>query len=342
MASTNRRVTQNKNVEFIHNLMSGALLDDIKVECERLEQFKFETDASLRRLMSSSRDIVKDAIQDIVDTGSHDEIHALKKVSLNDRAKHANLPLLIESMRVKVPVWIFGDTGSGKTTAAAQAAEMFDLEFRFISVCPTTTKSELFGYMDANGHYNSTAFREIFENGGVFLIDEIDNGNPSILSVLNAALANDACSFPDGNITRHPDALFIAAANTIGRGADTKYVGRNALDATTLDRFVFIRMDIDENMENAISGGEFNNELVTDISEGGKMTMEEWRTFVRKSRKACLEIGLEHIISPRATIYGQKLLGVGVGRQHVEDMCIWKGIRESDRRKIEGTMENYK
>ena len=126
---------------------------------------------------------------------------------------------------------------------------MLELPFRFISVCPTTTKSEFFGYRDAVGKYHSTAFREIFEGGGVFLIDEIDNGNSSSLSVLNTALVNDHCAFPDGNIERHPDAVFVAAANTIGRGADVRYIGRNALDATTLDRFVFVRMDIDENLE---------------------------------------------------------------------------------------------
>jgi cobaltochelatase CobS len=213
-------------------------------------------------------------------------------------------------------------------------AESLNLPFRFLSVCPATTKSDFLGYRDASGVYRSTAFREIYESGGVFLIDEIDNGNPSILAVLNTALANDHCAFPDGNIERHEKAVFVAAANTIGRGADVRYIGRNALDATTLDRFVFVRMDIDENLENALTGGKFDHEAIVDIAEGGPVTITEWRTFVRQVRHACAELGIEHIVSPRATIYGSLLISAGVGKTHLEEMCIWKGMRETDRRKV--------
>ncbi|OGI26197.1 MAG: hypothetical protein A3J76_01210 [Candidatus Moranbacteria bacterium RBG_13_45_13] len=152
--------------------------------------------------------------------------------------------------------------------------------------------------------------------------------------MLNTALANDCCAFPDGNISRHKEALFVAAANTIGRGADVRYIGRNALDATTLDRFVFIRMDIDENLETALCGGRYDHSVIVDISEGGKVNAKEWCDFARKVRHACLELGIEHIVSPRAVIYGQLLTTAGVGRKYLEELCIWKGIRETDKRKI--------
>ena len=51
--------------------------------------------------------------------------------------------------------------------------------------------------------------------------------------------------------TRHPDFVCIAAANTWGRGADREYVGRNELDASTIDRFLMgtVPMDYDESLE---------------------------------------------------------------------------------------------
>jgi len=308
-------------MEAIGDLVSGKTL-------KRLEQ-----------LASSDRAIVQDVIREILSSdGNRHDLPLLNKIIASESAQHKNTPLLMAAMQARVPVWLHGDAGSGKTIAASFVAGSLELPFRFISVCPTTTKSEFFGYRDAMGQYHSTAFREVFGNGGVFLIDEIDNGNPSILSVLNTALANDCCAFPDGNISRHREALFVSAANTIGRGADVRYIGRNALDATTLDRFVFVRMDIDENLENALCGIAYDYSVVVDIGEGGKVGAKEWCEFARKVRYVCRDLGIEHIVSPRALIYGQRLTAVGVGRKHLEDMCVWKGIRETDKRKIQECM----
>ncbi|PSO46410.1 MAG: hypothetical protein BRC24_02135 [Parcubacteria group bacterium SW_4_46_8] len=262
------------------------------------------------------------------------EVSEVKQAVNNTIAKHRKLPLLRVAVQTKVPVWLYGDSGSGKSTAARQVAEECGLDFRFISVCPTTSKSDLLGYNDAAGNYHPTAFREIYENGGVFLIDEIDNGNPSVLAVLNAALSNEHCAFPDGNVARHEDTRIIAAANTIGRGASFEYVGRNALDITTLDRFVYIRMDIDENLEAALTGGDYDPDEAVDISAGGAVDTAQWRSFVQSVRDACHELGVNHLVSPRACIYGHRLIQAGVGCRHLERMCVWKGISPEEKEKI--------
>ena len=108
------------------------------------------------------------------------------------------------------------------------------------------------GYMDATGDYVRTAFRNAFEHGGVFLFDEVDNGNANALGVVNSALANGSMAFPDGMVKRHPDFLCVASANTYGRGADRQYVGRQALDAAFMDRFEVIHVDYDEALEEAL------------------------------------------------------------------------------------------
>jgi hypothetical protein len=331
------RLTKEKRTELeqLQGLLTGETLGLVQQELKKVESIRDETVVWMERFMSADREIVRDVVRELLsDKKAKEELPVLQEILFETKPQHCNITLLLAAIRAKIPVWIYGDTGSGKTTAASQVSEMLEIPFRFISVCPTTTKSELFGYNDAAGNYHSTAFREIFEHGGVFLIDEIDNGNPSILSVLNAALANNWCAFPDGNIERHENAVFVAAANTIGRGADTKYVGRNALDATTLDRFVFVRMDIDEDLEEAIVNGTTVSSAQTDISEGGRVQLKTWIKFIRDVRRACHALGLEHIVSPRAMIYGSKLLSVGVGVTHVENMCVWKGIRETDKKKI--------
>jgi len=97
-------------------------------------------------------------------------------------------------------------------------------------------------------------------------------------------------------------------------------------------------MDIDENLEEALTKGKWNRKEVADIGLGGEVKPGEWLRFVRAVRRACQDLGIEHIVSPRANLYGQRLIQIGVGRTHLEEMCVWKGIRETDKRKIQGRL----
>ena len=128
-----------------------------------------------------------------------------------------------------------GPAGSGKTTAAHEAAKALGIPFYFTGAIDSAYK--LTGFIDAQGRTVRTAFREAFEHGGVFLFDEMDSSMPAALLAFNAALANGHADFPDGIIKRHPDFRAIAACNTFGGGANRQYVGRMQLDAASLDRF---------------------------------------------------------------------------------------------------------
>lgn len=323
------------SLQTILDVFSGKTLRDIQAERASLEAVRDTIAHEAEVFASSEHALVRGALEELLSGEVLPRLPALQQIVSETGARHRNTPLIMAALKANVPAWIHGDAGSGKTTAAFKAAHALGLQFRFISVCPTTTKSELLGYMDATGTYRGTAFREIFENGGVFLIDEIDNGNPSILAILNAALANGYCAFPDGNVKRHEEARFLAAANTIGRGADVRYIGRNALDATTLDRFVYVRMDIDENLEGALVGQRFNPKKIANLALGGSVTPEDWYGFVTQVRETCHTLGIQHLVSPRATLYGVRLIEAGVGRTHLEEMCIWKGLRDTDRTKIQ-------
>lgn len=155
-----------------------------------------------------------------------------------------------------IHVYLYGPAGTGKTQIAEQVAQSLGLAYGSISVCAQSSKVDFLGYMDASGSYVSTEFRKRYENGGVFLIDEIDNGNPNVLAVLNAALANGCMAFPDGMIKRHPDFRCIAAANTFGTGATEQYIGRNPIDAATQDRFLKVFIGYDATLEKQIFGNQ--------------------------------------------------------------------------------------
>ncbi len=103
--------------------------------------------------------------------------------------------------------------------------------------------------------FQSTQFLDVYENGGVFLLDEMDACDENVLVAINSALANGYVAVPNrvGKPVayRHPDFVCVGAANTFGRGADRLYVGRTQLDESTLDRFRFgvVPMDYSEELE---------------------------------------------------------------------------------------------
>ena len=251
------------------------------------------------------------------------------------RASHLHAPLLKAALMADVPVWLYGEAGSGKSTAAEQMADELDLSFRSISLGPSTSKADLMGYRDATGEYRSTAYRETYEDGGVFLFDEIDNAHPSVLTILNNSIANNQGEFPDKRISRHDDTRFIAAANTIGRGATAEYVGRTPIDAATIDRFAFVPMDIDPELEEAlVLGSQVRNSYV-DISSGGVPNAREWLAVVRAHREAVSELGIRAIIGQRAALYGKRLAEQGVGKDWLSEMLLYKGMKKYDREKLE-------
>ena len=212
---------------------------------------------------------------------------------------------------------LVGEAGSGKSRGTEEMANALDLDFYSLSVNPQTTKVDFFGYMDANGKYVETGFFRAVKYGGVFLADEIDAGNPSILTAINAVTGgNKFVSFPGEMVEVHKDFIFVGAANTYGRGADRQYVGRNQLDAATLDRFVSLDWGYDESLEREITGN------------------DEWVSKVQRIRSAVNELGIRHVVSPRASINGSKLLQAGFDEERVLEMVVFKGLDESSRESI--------
>lgn len=232
-------------------------------------------------------------------------------------AAHSQLPALIKMLAANVPVMMVGPAGSGKSHAAHQAATALGLRFFAQSVCAQTTESRLLGYMDAVGNYVRSLFREAYESGGVFLLDEIDAGNPNVLAALNSALSNGTCAFPDRMVQRHDEFRAVATANTWGQGATVEYIGRQPLDAATLDRFISLRWNYDDNLESALC----NN--------------AEWLGFVRAVRAEIEARGIKHVVSPRASIYGARLLEAGLIRKQVEQVALFKGMEEGSANAIQ-------
>lgn len=216
-------------------------------------------------------------------------------------------------------VALVGPSGSGKTHMAEAIAKEMGLDFHFTGALMHEYK--LTGFIDATGKVIRTPFREAFEHGGVFLFDEIDGSAPAVLLQLNSALSNKKMDFPDACVDAHPDFKVIAASNTYWTGADRSYVGRNQLDAASLDRFIIVGIDYDEDLERALA------------------KHDEWVDFVQKMRKAVRDLKIRHVISPRASMDGAKLLQAGAEWDDVAMMVVWKSLPQDQIQKVKKHIE---
>lgn len=223
-----------------------------------------------------------------------------KAIHIKD-AVHPVFDEVVQLAQARMHIFLPGPAGCGKSHLAAQVAEALGLKFGFISCSAGMSESQLLGRMVPSGEngkfeFLGTQFLDCYENGGVFLIDEIDAADSNVLLVINAALANGHLSVPsrhDNPIAkRHANFICIAAANTFGRGADRVYCGRNQLDESTLDRFRIgtVPMDYDESLERRLCPD-------TELYE----RLARYRKSVQANR-------LERIVSTRFMVMAYKMV----------------------------------
>ncbi len=201
-----------------------------------------------------------------------------------------------------------GPAGSGKTTLAKDLSKALDLPFGFISLSAGVTETHLFGRMlpqsDGTWGYVESVFVRIYRDGGVFLLDELDAADANVMVAINAALANGVlCNPVNGEIVhRHQRCYIIAAANTWGRGGDHQYVGRNALDAATLDRFVLSTLHV-----------QYDGELESDLVRAtlGASQADELIAWVNGLREKIADNRLRRIASTRLVLNGASAMKAG-------------------------------
>lgn len=258
----------------------------LKLE-EARREFKSETARAIAKIAGSG--LVRQVVEIKRPDGQVTEIAG--------EVFHSRFPWILELAQRGKPIFLPGPTGCGKTHLAMQVAralhgDQWESKFGILSCSPATAERHFLGrsipkITTGEEIYRAADFVRIFENGGVFCLDEMDAADASVLLVINSALANKRLPLPDRTdnpvAKRHPDFVLIACANTWGRGADRRYVGRNQLDEATLDRFRIgtVPLNYNKGIERALCPD-------MDLFD----TLAGWRSKI-------MEHGLERVLSTR-------------------------------------------
>ena len=220
---------------------------------------------------------------------------------------HRDLPKLVARLHAGMYILLVGPAGTGKSYAAHDAAKALGVHCHDLSVTTQTQEWKVAGAHSAVRFIRGT-IRDAYENGGVLLIDEFDNGSPNFLAGLNLLLSSDTYTFADGEtVQRHPQFYVVGTANTIGEGGTAQYRARQALDAATLDRFTFMFVDIDPAIEEAMAA-----QYLDDLTVRADLLR-----LVRVSRQNGTDNNLRVVITPRATLDGAKMLALGEPMENV-------------------------
>ncbi len=239
-----------------------------------------QLDDEAKRKMAEAQDLMKQA-QEMREAKRKREEEERKKreEEQNKKNRHYRTDEVVRRLKCLHKAFLVGPAGTGKSTLAMCACkELFGIDggmedvakskyFAQISFSPDTVSADMLGFTDVNGVFHETDIIRVFREGGLILFDEMDDADASLLVKLNTMLANRVIPTPSGMVVQNKDTYIVGTANTYGTGGTSMYVGRNRLDAATLDRWKMatIHVDYDVELEDRIIGGSLDERGKTEL-----------------------------------------------------------------------------
>lgn len=247
--------------------------------------------------------VVKDSFEDENET----EVDENGFVDYEENPEHPMQAKIEACISRKLPVYLWGEAGTGKNFILQKIANKMGLDFYYTNSVQEEYK--ITGFIDAAGDYHETEFYKAFKKGGLFFLDEMDASIPGVLVLLNAAIANGYFEFPNGRINAHDNFRVVAAGNTCGNGANETYTGRLVLDGASLDRFVFINLT-------------YNYATELSITKGNKPLVD----FVRGLREKSKKIGVRATFSYRCLTMVYELEQAKMDLNFIFEVAVFKGM----------------
>jgi cobaltochelatase CobS len=157
-------------------------------------------------------------------------------------------------------MYLAGFMGAGKTTLPYQVANRLHWPTQSFTAHIRMEFDDLVGTWKMENGSMSFMYGPLaiaMRDGHIFVLNEIDRGDPGQLAGLHDVLEGHPLVIPTNNgevIHAHPDFRFIATGNSVGTGDSTGlHQGVNQLDLAFMDRFRVVEVDYpDEEIEISI------------------------------------------------------------------------------------------
>lgn len=216
---------------------------------------------------------------------------------------------VVLAMETKIPCYIWGHKGSGKSELLEQVCARTNRPMIRVQHTVNTEESHIVGQWTVKGGQTEFELGPLpmaMINGWTFIADEYDFGLPSVLAVYQAVLEGKALTIKEAPahlriIKPHLMFQFCATGNTNGGGDETGlYQGTMIQNSANYDRFgmVINKKYMDKKAESQILQNHCN------MAKEDADKMVEFATLVRQAYDGAK---ISDTISPRTLIYASKI-----------------------------------
>lgn len=217
------------------------------------------------------------------------------------------------------PVYITGETGSGKTYCVEQVCAELGRECIRVNFSTETDQTDLLGgntLIDGNIEFSDGPIITAMRNGSILLLDELDRCNSTNVLILNGILEGNSYYNPKTNELIHAKDGFnvICTANTKGAGSDDgKYLSQ-ILDSAFLERFAITweQEYPDAKVEKKILMNHLSDENFVD-------DLVKWTQVIRQTY---VQGGIDEIISTRRLVHIAKTYNIFKNKKKSVELCV--------------------
>jgi cobaltochelatase CobS len=219
------------------------------------------------------------------------------------------LKTLLMGFELRIPTYLWGHSGTGKTTIYEQIAARTGRAMLRVQHTANMEEEHVLGgwrLRDGKTIFELGPLPMAMINGWVYLADEYDFGRPEVLSVYQPVLEGKSLVIKEANLENrvirpHPGFRFIATGNTNGQGDETGlYQGTTMQNAANYERFGIVeKMNYMEPSVEAVL-----------VSKQAQIPLEDAKKLVDYANRIRGEFDSAKIsnpISPRSLIYAGRI-----------------------------------
>jgi len=174
--------------------------------------------------------------------------------------------LVMLSLPAYGAIGLVGETGTGKTEMVTYIAHHLKMPLAVLQITGSMRPEQMEGGLELKVEQGCTVSTfveqhvvEVYRNGGMILLDEIDKANPELSASLHPLMDMKPWTLSNGTVVNpHPHTRVLTTSNTVGDGLSARYTSSQQLDSALRSRIAFVYLNYPtEEVEIAILTNQF-------------------------------------------------------------------------------------